>query len=135
MNEKIANRSSASMKIVAGLGSIDEYERFIQAGADEFFAGYVPYDWSRAYGTVIPLNRREVFTTHVQLGAFSELEILADEILWKTSASDLEFFLLSSRTVRPDHGIDPQVYGFGISQLYHSGSGADAVRAGSRAGL
>ena len=37
MNEKIANRSSASMKIVAGLGSIDEYERFIQAGADEFF--------------------------------------------------------------------------------------------------
>lgn len=39
MNEKIANRSSASMKIVAGLGSIDEYERFIQAGADEFFAG------------------------------------------------------------------------------------------------
>ena len=78
MNEKIANRSSASMKIVAGLGSIDEYERFIQAGADEFFAGYVPYDWSRAYGTVIPLNRREVFTTHVQLGAFSELEILAE---------------------------------------------------------
>ena len=43
MNEKIANRSSASMKIVAGLGCIDEYERFIQAGADEFFAGYVPY--------------------------------------------------------------------------------------------
>lgn len=64
------------MKIVAGLGSIDDYERFIQAGADEFFAGYVPYDWSRTYGTVIPLNRREVFTTHVQLGAFSELEIL-----------------------------------------------------------
>lgn len=44
------------MKIVAGLGSIDEYERFIQAGADEFFAGYVPYDWSRAYGTVIPFK-------------------------------------------------------------------------------
>ena len=25
------------MKIVAGLGSIDEYERFVKAGADEFF--------------------------------------------------------------------------------------------------
>ena len=25
-----------SMKITAGLGSIDEYERFVQAGADEF---------------------------------------------------------------------------------------------------
>ncbi len=31
-----------SMKITAGLGSIDEYERFVQAGADEFFCGYVP---------------------------------------------------------------------------------------------
>lgn len=30
-----------SMKITAGLGSIDEYERFVQAGADEFFCGYV----------------------------------------------------------------------------------------------
>ena len=27
------------MKITAGLGSIDEYERFVQAGADEFFCG------------------------------------------------------------------------------------------------
>ena len=26
------------MKITAGLGSIDEYERFVQAGADEFSA-------------------------------------------------------------------------------------------------
>ena len=132
MNEKIANRSSASMKIVAGLGSIDEYERFIQAGADEFFAGYVPYDWSRAYGTVIPLNRREVFTTHVQLGAFSELAILAEMMKYYGKPVHLT---LNSRTVRPDHEIDPQVYGSGISQLYHSGSGADAVRAGSRAGL
>lgn len=31
------------MKITAGLGSIDEYERFVQAGADEFFCGYVPF--------------------------------------------------------------------------------------------
>lgn len=30
------------MKIVAGLGSIDEYETFVKAGADEFFCGYVP---------------------------------------------------------------------------------------------
>ena len=77
MNGNVGNRPKGRMKIVAGLGSIDDYERFIQAGADEFFAGYVPYDWSRTYGTVIPLNRREVFTTHVQIGAFSELEILA----------------------------------------------------------
>ena len=48
------------MKIVAGLGSIDEYIKFAEAGADEFFCGYVPYSWSQKYGTVLPLNRREV---------------------------------------------------------------------------
>ena len=65
------------MKIVAGLGSIEEYIRFCEAGADEFFAGYVPYEWNRKYGTLMSLNRREVFCSNVQLGAFSELEILA----------------------------------------------------------
>ena len=29
------------MKIVAGLGSIDEYIPYVKAGADEFFCGYV----------------------------------------------------------------------------------------------
>ena len=65
------------MKIVAGLGSIDEYIKFAEAGADEFFCGYVPYSWSQKYGTVLPLNRREVLCYNVQLGAFSELEILS----------------------------------------------------------
>ena len=46
-----------SMKITVGLGSIDEYERFVQAGADEFFCGYVPFSWAEKYGTVMPLNR------------------------------------------------------------------------------
>ena len=65
------------MKITVGLGSIDEYKRFVQAGADEFFCGYVPFSWAERYGTVMPLNRREVFCYNVQLGAYSELEILS----------------------------------------------------------
>ena len=48
------------MKIVAGLGSIDEYETFVKAGADEFFCGYVPFSWAEKYGVIHPLNRREV---------------------------------------------------------------------------
>ena len=68
------------MKITAGLGSIDEYIRFAKAGADEFFSGYVPYSWAEKYGTVMPLNRREVFCYNVQLGAYSELEILSTMI-------------------------------------------------------
>ena len=65
------------MKIVAGLGSIDEYIPYVKAGADEFFCGYVPYSWTEKYGTLLPLNRREVLCSNVQLGAFSELEILS----------------------------------------------------------
>ena len=40
------------MKITAGLGSADEYIRFVEAGADEFFSGFVPYSWTEKYGTV-----------------------------------------------------------------------------------
>lgn len=65
------------MKIVAGLGCIDDYPAFCEAGADEFFCGYVPYTWTKRYGTTLALNRREVLCYQVQLGAYSELEILA----------------------------------------------------------
>ncbi len=68
------------MKLTVGLGSVDEYLRFSEAGADEFFCGYVPYSWTSKYGTMVPLNRREVLCSNVQLGAFSELEILASMI-------------------------------------------------------
>ena len=64
------------MQIVAGLGSIDEYERFVKAGADEFFCGYVPFSWAEKYGVMNPLNRREVIYYNVQIGSMSELQIL-----------------------------------------------------------
>ena len=50
------------------------------AGADELFCGYVPFSWSEKYGTVLPLNRREVLNYNVQIGSFSELEILANMV-------------------------------------------------------
>lgn len=64
------------MKIVAGLGSIDEYETFVKAGADEFFCGYVPFSRAEKYGVIHPLNRREVLFYNVQIGSMSELQIL-----------------------------------------------------------
>ncbi len=76
-NDKYDNGEEMQMKITAGLGSIDEYERFVHAGADEFFCGYVPYEWTKKYGTVMPLNRREVLSYNVQIGSFGEMEILA----------------------------------------------------------
>ena len=48
------------MKIVAGLGSIDHYKDLAEAGADEVFCGVVPYEWNKKYGSLFPLNRREV---------------------------------------------------------------------------
>lgn len=68
------------MKITSGLGSIDDYPRYVRAGADELFCGYVPFSWSEKYGTVLPLNRRKVLNYNVQIGSFSELEILANMV-------------------------------------------------------
>ena len=68
------------MKLTSGLGSIDDYPRYVRAGADELFCGYVPFSWSEKYGTVLPLNRREVLNYNVQIGSFSELEILANMV-------------------------------------------------------
>lgn len=68
------------MKITSGLGSIDDYPRYVRVGADELFCGYVPFSWSEKYGTVLPLNRREVLNYNVQIGSFSELEILANMV-------------------------------------------------------
>lgn len=64
------------MKIVAGLGCIDDYVRLAKAGADEFFCGYVPYEWTKKYGVMLPLNRREVLYYNVQIGTLEDLKIL-----------------------------------------------------------
>ena len=63
------------MKITAGLGSVDDYLPYVEAGADEFFCGYVPYEWMKNGGLKYPLNRREVVYYNVQIGSESEMEI------------------------------------------------------------
>lgn len=69
-----------SMKIVAGLGSIDEYIPYVKAGADELFCGYIPEKWALKYGMKSPLNRREVMYYNVQIGSESELLILSEMV-------------------------------------------------------
>lgn len=64
------------MKIVAGLGSIDDYKRLAEAGADEVFCGYVPYEWNKKYGTIFPLNRREVLYYNIQISSLEDMKIL-----------------------------------------------------------
>lgn len=79
------------MKIVAGLGSIDEYETFVKAGADEFFCGYVPFPWAEKYGVIHPLNRREVLFYNVQIGSMSELQILKKMVDYYGKPVELTF--------------------------------------------
>ena len=64
------------MKIVAGLGAVDDYIKLARAGADEVFLGYVPYEWTKKYGTLFPLNRREVIYYNVQVTSFDDMKIL-----------------------------------------------------------
>lgn len=79
------------MKIVAGLGSIDEYETFVKAGADEFFCGYVPFSWAEKYGVINSLNRREVLFYNVQIGSMSELQILKKMVDYYGKPVELTF--------------------------------------------
>lgn len=64
------------MKIVAGLSCIDDYIRLVKAGADEVFIGYVPYKWTKKYGNLFPINRREVLYFNAQIKSLSDMKIL-----------------------------------------------------------
>ena len=77
------------MKIVAGLGSIDEYETFVKAGADEFFCGYVPFSWAEKYGVIHPLNRREVLFYNVQIGSMTTNSEKNGGLLWQAGRIDV----------------------------------------------
>ena len=106
------------MKITAGLGSVDEYIRFVEAGADEFFSGFVPYSWTEKYGTVMPLNRREVLC-----GNF----VRNDSEIQKAGTSDIQFPVLYSTAVSGDRGDHRELYETWIYELYYCRPGVDRL--------
>lgn len=55
------------MKIIVGISSLhteDSVKRFVEAGVDEFFFGYIPEIWSQNYGWEVSCNRREHSNYH-----------------------------------------------------------------------
>ena len=64
------------MKIVAGLGRLENAEEYIDAGADELFCGVMPLEWLESRGVVIPLNRREVLLYGTQISSVTDMKIL-----------------------------------------------------------
>ena len=65
------------MKITAGLGRVEDFERYADAGADEVFCGWEPFEWRKKYGVLSPVNRREVLLYPVQIGALADMKLLA----------------------------------------------------------
>jgi collagenase-like PrtC family protease len=61
------------MKVVAPIASADEVRPLAEAGADEFYCGLVPEEWSQRYG-ISTLNRRR----GGNMTSFAELERALD---------------------------------------------------------
>lgn len=68
---------SAKMKITAGLGTLEQYDAYVEAGADELFCGVVPFEWLEKYGVMLPLNRREVLLYPTQIASMEDMRLLS----------------------------------------------------------
>lgn len=67
------------MKIVTPLSDVNNYERLVEAGADEFYCGFVPYEWLTKYLNIRALNRRE-FLTGCNICSFDQMKILGKKV-------------------------------------------------------
>lgn len=64
------------MKILAPLTNIDHFEKLLDAGAEEFYCGMVPYEWIEKYG--FGLNRR-AFRSNTAFNSFTAMKILKEK--------------------------------------------------------
>ena len=109
------------MKITLGLDCRDRLEAiedFAAAGADEFFTGYVPAEWSDHYGWEIGLNRRtfgpqEQFADRGDLGeAIAKAHSLGKPIsvVFNAHAYNAGQEALLRRTLFDVEGLAPDAY-------------------------
>lgn len=64
------------MKILAPITDVEHFEKLVDAGADEFFCGMVPYEWIEKYG--FDLNRRE-FRSNAAFNSITSMKILKEK--------------------------------------------------------
>ncbi|MBA2213310.1 U32 family peptidase [Sellimonas intestinalis] len=64
------------MKIVTPLCCVENYERLVDAGADEFFCGYNSHSWLEQYANIVPMNRRE-YLLSANICSLEEMKILS----------------------------------------------------------
>jgi Collagenase and related proteases len=65
------------MKIVVPLSNIDCYEPLVEAGADEFYCGFLPYEWLKKYKVILPINRRAFLAKKCSICTISSMKILS----------------------------------------------------------
>ena len=64
------------MKIVTPLSNTYSYEKLVEAGADEFFCGYVPMKWLEKYTNIMPFNRRESLSGYHNITEKGSMKII-----------------------------------------------------------
>lgn len=64
------------MKLVVPLTEVDYFLPLVDAGADEFYCGYLPYEWLKNYSNCSPINRRECLSKY-NITTFESMKILA----------------------------------------------------------
>ncbi|MFH1288622.1 MAG: U32 family peptidase [bacterium] len=75
------------MKILAPTDNIDEVDGLISAGVDEFYGGFIPYNWFREYGVEGSPNRRNFLSAQIK----SEKELF--QIIEKAHSHNKRFYL------------------------------------------
>lgn len=64
------------IKIVTPLTNIDNVKILASAGADEFYCGFLPYEWLEKYNNSLPINRREILF-NCNITSYDTLKVLA----------------------------------------------------------
>lgn len=75
------------MKILAPIDNLNEVDKLISAGADEFYGGFIPYNWFREYGAQGSPNRRNFMSAQIK----SENEF--SQIIEKIHSNNKRFYL------------------------------------------
>lgn len=101
------------MLIASPVDRANEVAALLDAGADEFYAGYVPPFWSETFGPVVSCNRR----TYEEANVASREEL--DAILRSAAVRDAPVFLALNASPMPDSMI-PQMVEL-VTELARSG--------------
>ena len=75
-SENSSIKGVSSMKVLAPISQADEVEMLVHNGAEEFYVGFIPADWIRAFTSGVWMNRR---ATQASIPAIEEFGRLIEK--------------------------------------------------------